>query len=406
MSFGRTDRGVRNRARVTRWIVIAAVFIAVTGTSFAHQYIYGANKPIGVDALCPFGGVETLFSLITGAGFIDKIVVSSVVLLIGSVLLALVLRRSFCGQVCPLGGVQELFGALGSRVLKRRFTIPAAVDRLARLLKWAILIFFVVWTWQAASLVMRPYDPWVAWTHITSEELMTEFGIGLGILAVSLIGSILYDRFFCKYLCPTGAFLGLFSRASLLRLKRDPEACIDCGACDKACPMNIRVSEELTVRSAECISCNECVNSCPAAGALKVEAPGGGALRPLHVTGLVVALLAVVIGGATVIDRFDWTMPSLAEALQRSGSDGGEDPKGDPTSMTGTAPSGVEFDTALIKGYMSMQEIADASGIPAERFTEVWGVPAEDLDEPMKEIKDEYGFSPDDVRVWVGEQLR
>lgn len=406
MSFERTDRSVRGRARVVRWVIVAVVFLVVTGTSFAHQYINGANKPVGVDALCPFGGVETLFSLFTGAGYIDKIVVSSVVLLIGMVLLALVLRRSFCGQVCPLGGLQELFGGIARKLFKRRGTVPPAVDRVARLLKWVILAFFVIWTWQAASLVMRPYDPWAAWAHITSDELWTEFGIGVGILIVSLLGSMLYDRFFCKYLCPTGAFLGLFSRASLLRLRRDPEACVDCGACDKACPMNIAVSEELTVRSVECISCNECVNSCPAAGALQVETRSGRVLSPLQVTGLVVALLAVLIGGATIVDRFDWTMPSLAEALQRSGSSEGETPKGNPTGITGTAPNGTEFDTALIKGYMSMQEISDASGIPAELFTETWGVPAEDLDEPMKEIKDEYGFSPDDVRVWVGEQLQ
>lgn len=406
MSFERTERSVRRRARVIRWIVVAAVFLAVTAASFAHQYINGANKPVGVDALCPFGGVETLFSLLTGAGYIDKIVASSVVLLIGMILLALVLRRSFCGQVCPLGGVQELFGGMGRKLFRRRVTVPPVVDRVARLLKWAILVFFVVWTWQAASLVMRPYDPWAAWTHVTSEELWTELGIGVGVLIVSLLGSMIYDRFFCKYLCPTGAFLGLFSRASLLRLRRDADACVDCGACDKACPMNITVSEELTVRSVECISCNECVNACPAAGALQVETASGHAVEPLRVTALVVVLLAILIAGATVVDRFDWTMPSLAEALQRSGSSESETPKGNPTGITGTAPNGVEFDTSLIKGYMSMREISDASGIPAETFTETWGVPAEDLGRPMKDIKDEYGFSPDDVRVWVGEQLQ
>ncbi len=81
-------------------------------------------------------------------------------------------------------------------------------------------------------------------------------------------------------------------------------------------------------------------------------------------------------------------MPSLGEAVeQRMGSEG------------------TAFDTTLIKGYMSMKEIPEAPGIPEELFVETWGVPEADLGKPMKDIKDQYGFSPDDVRVWVAEQL-
>ena len=54
---------------------------------------------------------------------------------------------------------------------------------------------------------------------------------------------------------------------------------------------------------------------------------------------------------------------------------------------------------------MSMREISEATGIAEEEFAKKWGVPEADLSKPMKEIKDQYGFSPEDVKAWVAEQL-
>jgi Fe-S-cluster-containing hydrogenase component 2 len=260
-----------------------------------------------------------------------------------------------------------------------------------------VLAFFTVWTWQAASLVMRPYDPWVAYAHITSAELLTELGIGLAVLGVSLAGSLVYERFFCKYLCPTGALLGLFSKVSLLGIERDDNVCIDCGKCDKACPMSVGVSTLDTVTASECISCNECVNACPASGALEIKRAGGGATKPVVSTIIVVALLSTVVAASTAAGAFAWTVPSLAEVIEQQ--QGSTDAGGDDSA----APA--PFDTSIIKGRTSMQEISESTGIPAEDFTARWGVPAEDLDKPMKDIKDQYDFEPDDVRVWVGEQM-
>ena len=68
--------------------------------------------------------------------------------------------------------------------------------------------FFLLWTWQAAELVMRPYDPWVAWAHLTADDLLSTYLVGFVILVVSLAGSLVYERFFCKYLCPAGPCSG------------------------------------------------------------------------------------------------------------------------------------------------------------------------------------------------------
>jgi polyferredoxin len=313
-----------------------------------------------------------------------------VILLVGMLVMAVAYRRSFCGMLCPLGTLQGIFGAAGRRLFRRRFAVPRAVDRVARYLKYAVLVFFALWTWRAAELVLRPYDPWVAWAHLTSADLLTTYGIGLAVLVVSLAGSLVYDRFFCKYLCPAGALLGLLSRVSFLSIRRDAEACIDCGRCDKACMMNIEVAAADVVKSSECISCNECVNVCPVPGALKVTAPGGARASSLAATGAVVALMVGIVGATTLSGSFAWKSPGLAEAAAESRG----------------SSSGGSFDLMLIKGYTTLAEVSEATGIPGEELAATFGVPAEDLGLPIKDIKDTYGFTPEDVRAYVEMRLQ
>ena len=382
MAPKRVDKKTRRRARRVRWIVLGVILVGVTAVVTAHQLVSGPGKWAGIDAICPFGGLETLFSLLTGSGFIKQMAASALILLIGMLVMAVIYRRSFCGAICPLGTLQGIFGAAGRRLFKHRPQVPRRVDAVARLIKYAVLVLFAVWTWQAAELVMRPYDPWVAWAHLTSAELFTSFGVGFAILVVSLVGSLVYDRFFCKYLCPTGALLGLLARFSVLNIRRDAAACTDCGMCDRVCTMNVKVATVDTVTSSECISCNECVNACPAAGALQVVAPSGKRIPSLVAVGVVVAVLVAIVGITTATGTFAWQQPGLAAAA-----------------------SGGSFDTTQIKGKTSMAEIIAATDITAAELTSEWGVPAGDLDRPMSEIKDQYGFTPEDVRAWVETRL-
>jgi polyferredoxin len=75
------------------------------------------------------------------------------------------------------------------------------------------------------------------------------------------------NRAFCKYVCPIPTVLKVPARFSLLKLEGDPAKCNECGACAKACPMDIRIPEYIQngqrVLSTECILCLECTNVCP-----------------------------------------------------------------------------------------------------------------------------------------------
>jgi polyferredoxin len=379
----------RQRARRIRWIVLGVVLALMAAVLSAHQLFPETGKWVGVDALCPFGGLETLYSLLTGDGFIKRTAVSSVILLTGMLAMAVVYRRSFCGTICPLGTLQGIFGAAGRKLFKRRFAVPRFIDRPARYLKYVVLVVFAVWTWQAAELVLRPYDPWAAFAHLTSDELLATNAVGLGVLVVSLLGSFVYDRFFCKYLCPAGALLALISKFSILNIRRDAHACTSCGRCDTACMMNVEVSTCDAVTSAECISCNECVNACPVPGALKVTAPRRVRVPAVASTAIVAAVIVAIVGLTTIGGSFEWQTPTLAETA----------------AAAGLSVEDGTFDTSLIKGKTSLAEIAEATGIPESAFTAEWGVTADELEQPMSAIKDAYGFTPEDVRAWVEARL-
>ena len=93
------------------------------------------------------------------------------------------------------------------------------------------------------------------------------------VVALLVVASVFVQNFWCRYLCPYGALMGLASLASPLRIRRETSLCIDCGKCAKACPSALPVDKLITIQSAECIGCLECVAECPAAGALMMAAP-------------------------------------------------------------------------------------------------------------------------------------
>ncbi len=75
------------------------------------------------------------------------------------------------------------------------------------------------------------------------------------------------NRAFCKYLCPITGILKTTSRFALVKIEGDREKCTQCGACVKACPMNINIMEYVIngqrVLSTECIYCLTCTTVCP-----------------------------------------------------------------------------------------------------------------------------------------------
>ena len=89
----------------------------------------------------------------------------------------------------------------------------------------------------------------------------TLFYVKLGVLVAIVLLSLTVFRPFCKYLCPLGAFYGLFNGAGLYRMAVAETKCVRCGRCAAACPMAVDVVK--SPNSPECIRCGKCLDACP-----------------------------------------------------------------------------------------------------------------------------------------------
>lgn len=215
-------------------------------------------------AICPFGGVVTIYEFLTDGTFIQKIHSSSFILMSLGLIAALLFGTVFCGYICPFGTFQEWLGKLGRKLFPKKFNriIPAKLDKVLRYLRYAVLILVVYQTAVTAKLIFQSIDPYYAlFNFFTGEVAITAYIILGAVIALSLI----VERPWCKYLCPYGAFLGIFNTFRVFKLRRNKSACISCTKCDRVCPMNIEVSARETIRNHQCISCHKCTSasSCP-----------------------------------------------------------------------------------------------------------------------------------------------
>lgn len=334
-----------------RWGLLALFVVLVTAAAYLHQVQGGAKAP-SIHALCPYGGLESLYQFFSQGSLVSKIFSGTMILFAITMVLAIVFRRSFCGLICPFGAIQEFFAKLGQKVLGRKRIIPAVIDRPLRYLKYVILFLTVFYAWKTAGLWMSPYDPWAAYAHIFEgfDSLINEYALGFAILILTIVGSFVYDRFFCKYLCPMGALYGIVGKISPFKVSRNEKACIDCGKCNRVCPVNIDVQKSGDVKTAECINCQSCVLSCPKEGALEMRA-GKKVLKPLVVT---VAVLGMFFGSIF-----------LFQAL------GVYQLKHEPVKQ------GEVMQPAEVKGYMTIKEAAEATNMELTEFYEKFKIPAE-----------------------------
>ena len=265
--------GKRPRAQKARFWIGAIFFVWATVAGVSHFLTEkGITLPFrtaSIDAICPFGALETLYAYLSGGTLIGKIHPSNLVMGLGLTLATLVGGAFFCGWICPFGTLQEWSGKLGRRMLGRRYNhmIPQRVDRSLQYLRYVVALFFLAWTWAVSSLVFAQYDPWRAFLSLAGGEIAVG---GIIALVVSLVGSLFVERFWCRYLCPMGAVTGLVGKISIFKPRRNATTCISCHACTNACPFHIDVEHVTRVTSAQCNRCLNCVDACPVKDTLTI----------------------------------------------------------------------------------------------------------------------------------------
>jgi polyferredoxin len=133
---------------------------------------------------------------------------------------------------------------------------------------------FVIGAMSAEALGSFMYTPYGLVADVKMLNFFREMGLTAAIvMALLVLLSMLVENFWCRYLCPYGALMGLVSLLSPVKIRRDADACIDCGKCARACPAGLPVDRLMQIRSAECSACMVCVSVCPAQNALQFALP-------------------------------------------------------------------------------------------------------------------------------------
>lgn len=258
--------------KATQAAVLASALYA--GVSLALGWSH-----YGVERFCPFGGVETLWSVITRQRFTCATGAYNLTLFAALFGVTFLVRRAFCSWICPVGTVTEWMGRLGGRVRHKKgsdeslslgLIKPVGTwDDTLRFGRLAVLVLVIAATAGTGELAFRPYDPYYVLLSFYGHDVRWwSYPLLLGVLAAAVV----IPMFWCRYLCPLGGILWPASRFGFFRIRRSDDACTGCGRCDRACPQAISVHRMDRVVSGECTLCLECTSACGAKGALRVEA--------------------------------------------------------------------------------------------------------------------------------------
>ena len=212
--------------------------------------------------------------------------------------LTLLLGRVFCNWICPYGTLHQFVGWLFN-IRGNKDNIHKNRYRSVFQLKYIILTIFIVMaamgslqiglldpiclltrtftttiapaadlssTALGAAMADRGLDPrWVEWLAKapgTRDQRVFAGAWFVGAMIFALVGmNLVIPRFFCRVLCPLGAFLGWLSRFSLWRIDRDLTKCTDCNLCLKHCEG--AADPQAALRKSECFVCFNCIDDCP-----------------------------------------------------------------------------------------------------------------------------------------------
>lgn len=362
-----------------RLIVQLSVFAILVFLSVSHLK-YGIEKAASIDAYCPYGAVESFITKITTGNYLNRIWTSSFLLMAITILTTILFGRIFCSYLCPLGALQEWLRAIGRKIgIKNDVELPMVIDKYARYLKYFILLFITYYSYKVGDLFFRNYDPYNALMHFGNEY--EEKVIAYAILAVVLLASLFSKNWWCRYLCPMGAFLGIIKKISPFKIVRDSSTCVSCSVCNKTCPANLNIMETQAVKSADCISCLNCVSDCP-------ESSLSARIANWKITkskfGLI-AVLAFFIPLLIIMTTPLWQSKAPSNIVNIQG----------------------QIDVANIRGSNSLKKIIEDTGVPLKVFVRELKLP-EDIDTSLllKEIGAKFGLKNSEGAVLETEDFR
>lgn len=345
----------------------------------------------GAVGACPLGAIQ---NALASAGHRAGWYVLGMILLFG-----VVLGRTICGWLCPMGLIQELLHKIPTPKIRK-----SCVTRVLSRLKYVILAVFAVaiplWYGLKSGIPVPGFCKYIcpAGTFEGAIGLLSnpvnapKLGM-LGILftrkfiIMLIIGAscVFLYRSFCRFLCPLGAIYGLFNRFNVIGVKVDQSRCSHCGACVRNCGMDVR-----HVGDHECINCGKCMEFCSQdaisikAGSITLKVPKGGcagdgpdAPEKRKRLGRIIWSAAILLLCAALIwynlpDQTEETKTQEASTSSLSGAaanaDDGKEAAAEKTDETGAAGAAVaeSEDSTSVKDAETEAKKAAASAAETE----------------------------------------
>jgi len=173
--------------------------------------------------VCPIGSIQNVAQAVFDPNYIAPLVV--IVFFFLPLVYSALFGRSYCAAVCPHGAIQDA-------VLIKPIVVPPWLDHALGLLPFVYLGLGVLFAATGSAYIICDYDPFIAIFRLTGNASM--FGLG----ALFLIAGMFIGRPYCRYMCPYGVLLRMFSTVAKWNVKIYPDRCIDCSLCDNSCPFN------------------------------------------------------------------------------------------------------------------------------------------------------------------------
>jgi len=287
-------------------------------TTPGHPFV---QRPPSVDAFLPIGGLMA-FKYFLFTGIVEPFHPSGFIMFVAILVVSLVLKKGFCGWICPVGTASQFAWMAGEKLFTKNFRMGTYWDISARSLKYILLFLFVflIGIAMAPNMMLLFFiTDYYKLVDVRMMKFFTDMStLTFWILAVLVLFSFLYKNFWCRYLCPYGALLGLLSRLSPFKVRRNEEKCTHCHSCTKHCPTLIDVESTVVVTSAECFGCLTCVSQCPSEGALDLTLRSGkkvAVISPWVYPAILIGLFYLVIGIGVITDTWHSKIP--AEEYER-----------------------------------------------------------------------------------------
>jgi polyferredoxin len=276
----RRDTSQRIRHIVQGLFLLLNGWLGIQFYLWARYYERGGiglnvSRPAGVEGWLPIAGLMNTKYLLT-TGRVPEIHPAAMYLFIGFMLMSILLKKAFCSWLCPVGTFSEYMWRVGRRIFGRNLKLPRWFDIPLRGLKYILLGLFVVVIGAMSADALDGFmtTPYGLLVDVKMLNFFRDMGITAAVvIALLVLLSMLVQNFWCRYLCPYGALMGLASLLSPVKIRRDAEACIDCSKCSKACPAGLAVDQLVQIRTVECTACMACVAACPAQDALQLALP-------------------------------------------------------------------------------------------------------------------------------------